>query len=477
MNMRKTICLLLLIITICQSNLNAINHQNKQSDNNDPLKGARISFMVKDVETGKIIMENNPYMCVTPASVTKIITTASAIEILGADFRFETKIKHDGHIDDNGVLHGNLYIVGDGDPTLGSSYLGDRNFISDWCRRIKNQGITHITGNIIADARCYDHCAVPISWCWEDMGTHYAPGVYGLSAYDNTFSIIMESHAPESVPSVVGVYPNMPDLVIINKAKVLRQAKDSIYVFGIPYDQRRIIDGGMPANRSRYPVRCDIGNPPLFVAQNLKSTLPIYGILCDGKATDSAVISTDSLPTLVSYKSPELSDIIKKTNFKSNNMYAEHIFKHIGLSATKSEASNMHAASVIKDFWTSKGIDFSTIRLDDGSGLSPQNAYSASLLVDILCYMHNSNNAKVFYESLPTAGKEGTVAGFLYKTEMEGKAKIKSGSMSNVQCYSGYINAANGHRYAFAAMINFYGSKRKDIRNVIKQWLLEAYRM
>lgn len=472
LNIRRIFAFVIILSAVCRADALAPRRTDAHY-HPDSLTGARISLLVKDVNTCRTVMEENPDLCVTPASVTKIITTATALELLGPDFRFETRIAHDGTIDSTGTLHGNLYIIGGGDPTLGSSFLGDRNFINSWCRKIRAAGIRHITGNIIADSRCYDRCAIPISWCWEDMGTHYAPGVYGLSAYDNACAILLESGAPGTKPRIIGIYPDIPGMTIECNVSVLPRYNDSVYVFGVPREKKRYLEGGMPANRNRYPVRCDIGNPPLYVAESLHSQLPTYGVHCDGRPTDTVLPPARPLVTLFTYESTDLAEIIRKTNFKSNNMYAEHIFRQLGLKLTDSGSSCAHSASVIRGYWEAKGIDFSAVRIDDGSGLSPQNAYSARLLTDILCAMRHSPNADAFVRSLPVAGKEGTVAGFLRGTPLEGKVRAKSGSMSNVQCYAGYITDG-GKEYAFAILVNFYGQERKEIRRAITSWLTEA---
>ena len=410
------------------------------------LDPATVSYQVVDLNSGNIITERGGRQCATPASVTKIITTATALEMLGPDYRFETLIQHDGNYS-GGVINGNLIIKGSGDPTLGSFHLGSPDVIKRWAAKLYGEGLRKVNGDVVADASCFDREPIPVHWTWEDMGNYYAAGTFGLAIFDNTMRITFQSGAAGSKPQLGSVFPNIPDLKIDNQLRVLNIAADSGYIYGMPYDNKRIVLGGIPANRDRYTLRGDIPNPPLLVAQLLSKALQELGVEVVGEPTDKVRSGSDR-ETLFVHSSMPLSDIIKMTNFKSNNQYAEHLFKRLALERY-GEASNAKAAMVVKDFWAKQGVDVSALFLFDGSGLSPQNAYSAETLNGILRYMYQKSAYRdVFIQSLPRAGKEGTVAGFLAKTPLEGKVWMKSGSISRVQCYSGYY-LDNGKAYAF----------------------------
>lgn len=444
-------------------------------DHESALSSATLSYKMVNLNTGETVASHNAEMCATPASITKLITTATALELLGSDFTFDTTIETDGYIE-NGTLHGNLIIRGGADPTLGSVYLGDRGFISHFASVISGKGIRHITGNIIACADCLDRCPASIKWNWEDLGYHYGAGCYGLSAYDNTSIIVLNSFAPGSRPEITSVWPDAPDMLNINEIETLTIPNDSIYIFTAPYRKQRILQGGMPANRNNYVVKSSITNPPLMVASYLRRELTSRGITVDGKATAPAHCPTDSLTTLYTYHSPTLDRIVRHTNFKSNNLYAEHIFRRMGNILMPQNATCGASVRVIKDFWAAKGIDISSLFLYDGCGLAPQNAFSANLLTSILVEMRKSKNREAFYNSLPAAGKEGTVCSLLYGTSLQGRARVKSGSISNVQCYSGYITSLSGNEYAFTIMVNNYKCSRKEVRKIIERMLLRDAR-
>ena len=430
-----------------------------------------ISYEVVDLKSGEVVAAQNPELCATPASVTKIITTATALELLGGDFQFSTYIETNGTIE-NGILNGDLIIRGGADPTLGSIHLGDRAFLDYFVKVIKHKGINQIKGDVIIDPTCLDRCAASVKWIWEDMGFHYGAAAFGLSAYDNTSIITMNSGEFGTKPIVTSVWPETPNLAIYNEVKTLRIPNDSVWAFCPPYGLALYLQGGMPTNRNNYVVRTSIPNPPLLVAKSLHKKLNDWGVTVDGSYSVQTEYFPEERTLIYEYKSRKLREIIRLTNFKSNNLYAEHIFRRLGNLIMSHEATSSASIQVVKDYWAKQGIDVSALFLYDGCGLAAQNAYSAHFLNQILAHMRKSLNWDDFYQSLPRAGREGTVGSFLYRTKLQDKARLKSGSLSGVQCYSGYIMHGD-KEYAVTVMVNNFTCKRKDVKNQIEEWLLE----
>jgi D-alanyl-D-alanine carboxypeptidase/D-alanyl-D-alanine-endopeptidase (penicillin-binding protein 4) len=158
-NILKNITLLILFICLAasvqaQHKTNSIDLAINALVEDSSLKNASISFVVKDLDSNIIISEYNPNLSLPPASTMKLVTTAAALDILGSYLKFETKIMHDGYIDANNVLQGNIYIKGGGDPTLGSKYFKEKYglFMSSWVHEISKLGIDSIAGSVIGDA-------------------------------------------------------------------------------------------------------------------------------------------------------------------------------------------------------------------------------------------------------------------------------------------------------------------------------------
>lgn len=438
--------------------------------NNKLLENANISLLVKDLNNGRIVSEFRSKNSLIPASTMKLVTTATALELLGANFRFETKLEIDGIISSDSTLKGNLYIQGGGDPTLGSVKTGDANFLSKWVKALKNAGIKNIKGQIIVDESIFDDEGVNPSWTWEDIGNYYAPGIYGLSYLDNTCKVVLRSGAIGSTPKVLKTIPSIPEFSFDNQLKSTTIGFDSAYFYGAPHSYQRSIYGEIPANRNEFIVKSDIPNPGLLLAKDFQLKLLQNGFSVSKSPTDK-FDPTVKRKLIFTHFSPTLSNIITETNIKSNNHYAEHLFRYLGLKY-RAVATTRTSLQVIKDFWRSKGLPVDQLFMYDGSGLSPSNAVSAHFYLELLTYMNSkSKNNTVFKNSLPVSGVSGTLSNFLKNTPLQGKVRAKSGTISRVRCYAGYIDT-NTKNYAFVLMVNNANGTSRAVAQKMEEFLL-----
>lgn len=438
--------------------------------NNPLLENANISLLVKDLSTNKTIFQFRPNNSTIPASTMKLVTTATALEILGPKFCFQTKLEIDGKINSDGVLNGNLYIRGGGDPTLGSEHLGDKNFLQKWVEEVKKTGIKKINGRIIADGTIYDDLGVNPKWTWEDIGNYYAAGAYGISYMDNTYQLVLRSGANGTTPEILRIIPEIPSMTFENYLTSTSIAFDSAFFYGAPHSYLRSIHGEIPANRLEYIIKGDIPNPGLLLAENFQDELIENGIYINKLPSDIVTNESERRVILVQ-ESPPLSEIIKETNVHSNNGYAEQIFRYLALSKNKIGTSN-GSVQVIRSFWKSKGLPVEQLFMYDGCGLSPVDAVSSQFFVDLLSYMQTiSPNREAFFNSLPVAGKSGTLTNFLEKTALQGKVHAKSGTISRVKCYAGYIDLKRKN-YVFAIMVNNPNGTSKAVIRKMEELLL-----
>ena len=370
--------------------------------------------------------------------------------MLGADYQIKTTLEIDGKITADSILIGNLIIYGNGDPTLGSSKLGNINFLNDWVDAVRKAGIKKINGDIIADASAFDTEGVNPKWLWEDIGNYFAAGAYGISYKDNTYELELKSGTLGTTPEIIKITPNIPDLTFKNYLKSTTIRFDSAFINGAPFENVRCIYGEIPANRPSFKIKGDIPRPGLILARDFAWKLKSSGISVSGNATDQ--VKSNKRTIIYTHFSPKLSEIIKEINVTSNNHYAEHLFHHLALQSGKS-ASSVDAVKRIKNFWKSKGLPVEELFMYDGSGLSTVNAISANFFVSLLGYMDKSKNSSVFKASLPVAGKIGKPTNIPKGTALEGKVQAKSGTFSRVKSYAGYINA-NGKQLAFAIIVN-----------------------
>lgn len=436
-----------------------------QSDN---LKHAAVSLKAIDLTTGKTIVSHNENMALTPASNMKLVTTATALDLLGENFYYETPVVYDGFIQDS-ILNGNLYIKGNGDPALGSEFIeGDKeSFLKEWLIAINKAGIKRISGNIVALDHLFGYEGVSPKTLWEDMGNYYASGIYGISVFDNMYRVYLQSFTPGSETIVLFTEPKMEDIRFTNEIKAAESNSDESFISGVPFSNARRLYGSIPSNRSSFTIKGDIPDPGLFLSQYFCSYLKKNGVEVTGKATTFRLdpVFPEKEKLLGSVRSKYLAAIVRVINVRSNNHYAEALYKKLSL------LSNINFA----DYWNGKGLDSNALMMFDGSGMSPLNAVSAGFLVDLLVYMdRKTGKTGAFYQSLPLAGKEGTVASFLKNTPLAGKARLKSGSITNVQSYSGYIEDGT-KRYAVSLIVNNFTGKRAGLKKQIEKLFQDLF--
>lgn len=421
------------------------------------------SFYAVDLKTGKVAANHRGDSALVPASVMKIVTSAAALQVMGGDKTFETKLMYEGKINKNGLLKGDLYIQGGGDPTLGSDGIEAKPeaFLTEWVNEMKKAGITSVIGDIIVLDDLFGYEGIPGKWLWEDMGTDYAPGTYGISIFDNIYTLYLSSGVPGTVPKIIGTIPQMKNLIFDNQAVVSPDGKRDIYVRGVPFENKRGFYGIVPQNKKEITIKSDIPDPGFFLGQYFSDYIRKNGIKFNGKVTTARVTTRrPKNPVMLAVtESAPVSEIIKVLLTRSDNHYAEHLFQLL----EKVERVN------IVEFWKEKGLDVDSLTMKDGSGLSRGDTLSAKLLTDILVYMDEKKELK-FEELLPIAGQEGTVAKFLKETPLSGNARIKSGSMSGIQSYAGYLEK-DGKRYAFAIIVNHWNGDRTDLRDEMEKLL------
>lgn len=437
-------------------------------------KNTTVGIHVVNFESGTSIVEYNSNGLLIPASTLKIVTSAAALEILGPDYRFKTEIGYVGELKENNELKGDLVFIGGGDPTLGSMYfinsVSNTNFINLWVQKIKSAGIQQVSGDIILDTSIYDSEKVPSTWIWGDIGNYYGVGANAFTCYDNLFRITFKSPARAGeLTSIISTYPKIQGLEISNEVVSSEINSDRAYVFGSPLDKTRVIRGTIPKGRNAFTIKAAVHQPEEILANELMASLAKEGIFISG----GVKFQKSDIPkfqNIYIHESPALSEIIKVLNHESVNLFAEHLVKQV--AAEKAGIGDREKGiELITEFWKSKGIIENDFFMEDGSGLSHFNAISPNQINSILVYMaQESENSEAFINSLPTAGS-GTLASFNTNYFSGNILQAKSGSMTRVRCYAGFILTDSGNKLAFSIMFNhFSGSSSKlviEIENIL----------
>ena len=440
------------------------------------LDQASIGFYAIDAKTGELLGASTPQLSMAPASILKLMTTSTALELLGADYQFETKLAYIGNLSGD-TLDGDLVIVAGGDPALGSKYFKDhkpyQNFVGHWAEVIEKLGIRHITGNLIVDSSVYDDQSIPDTWIWEDMGNYYGAGVFGLSAYDNTYVIHFSSPATAGEQTHIEyTLPVLPNVDFDNRVLSSDENRDQAYVFGSPLDTKRIIRGTIPKGRTDFTVKASIPNPPLLVGTQLMQELALKQIDLSGEVRCDIVEKPEGLVTVSTIKSPRLSEIIDVTNHESVNLFAEHFLKQMAY-ATTGLGTTESGIDIVTEFWEQKGMDTKGLFMEDGSGLSRFNTITAKQMVFMLNYMKNESvNSEAFFNSLPTV-PNGTLWYFNQNNFPKQALRAKSGSMTRVRCFAGQLKTQSKRTVLFTILLNNFSCSQSQAIKTIEKLLVE----
>lgn len=431
------------------------------------LKHASVSVYIADVNTGEPIIDYNSEESVVPASVLKLYTSAAALELLGPDYSFSTVLAYSGHLNSRtGVLDGDIIIKGGGDPTLASKRFPDfySDFPEKWVKEIKELGIRKIRGRVITDDSYYDYEPVPAKWLWEDAGNYYGAGAYGLSIYDNTYEIHLDTYSDSTKVRISYVTP--PECKIdLNSRIALTRNTDLGYVFSAPYSINGWLAGSLPVNRNDLVLRASINDPPLLMAKLMNNKLKEAGIKIAGEPSTTRLmsISDNTQLTFVSVvKSPTLSEIIKALNHQSINLYAEHLLKELG-KVYSNEGTTSRGLEVLYKFLNEAGLSSEGIFLVDGSGLSPANVITSKGLVSLLVHLRkNGKYFPIFLNSLALPG-EGTLKSYFRDPVFISRIYAKSGSMTRVRSFSGYLSTLSGRELSFSIIVNNFTGPSSNI--------------
>jgi serine-type D-Ala-D-Ala carboxypeptidase/endopeptidase (penicillin-binding protein 4) len=445
------------------------------------LKNGQSGIVVMDAQTGEVLASHNSCMSVIPASNMKIVTTAAILGILGENFRFRTELQHDGMVRDS-ILYGNVFIKGYGDPTLASpEFEGIPSMaavLDSFSDKIKALGIKKIVGKIVGDGSVFEPMTAVPTWLWEDLGNYYGVGPSGLNFHENLYNLnFIQNSNVGSTPSVLGASPQVPDFQLINEVKSAKGGGDDAYIYSTPYATVGTVGGRIPAGNKIFSINGALPDPPYFAAWHLRKRLIENGIDVSDSATTQLKLEQKNEPfrlrqTFYAWFSPTLGTIIKRTNLESVNLYCEAFVRTIGLQRMGMGTNDVGTAEIAR-YWRSKGVDTEGLFMQDGSGLSPRNGVTALQLASILRnVVGDSLVFPSFYASLPEAGKTGTMKG-MFKTNFAAQQRIraKSGTITRVKSYSGYVTTTDGKLLAFSAVCNNFTCSQRDMRLKLEQFM------
>lgn len=412
-----------------------------------------------------------------PASTMKLITTGMAIHLLGPDFKYITRIGYSGVIKD-GTLDGDLYIVGGGDPTIASKdsiSISRTDLFRQWKSFLDKAGIKRVSGNVIGDGRYFDGPMEHDTWSYQDIGTAYGAGLNGLSFYENAQDFRVSAGPSVGSPVNVSViFPATPWMKYEYSCKTAPAGTgDQLYLFNSDFAPRAEVRGSFAIDRKpkveEFSNRfgsytcayyfCDYLRSNGIAVSRTPADIIRGRIRTDLSSSEYSRYASkvDDLNMLGQTYSPSLARIARETNLKSDNFYAETLFRTLGRRLHHS-ASYDSSYVAMNEVMKSLGICADDVRIVDGSGLARHNYISPSFFVRFLSAMMDSPSFADYIQTIAQPGSRHYESRLrVSPASVKSRVHLKSGSMNGVRCFSGYIEPSAGSKsdtIVFSIMTN-----------------------
>ena len=437
---------------------------------------ATLSVSIYNITTGKKLYGYDDQRSVIPASVQKLLTTGTGFALLGNDFRFSTLLTMRGEVDRDGVLHGNLYISGGGDPLLGSyryrQTTADTLF-AQWTAALRKRGVRRIDGGVYYNTTIFDDQRLHDSWAWGDVGNYYGAGVSGLNFHENMYFVYFTPGVRTG--AIAPVSRTVPkNIELLANSTVTTGAAgsgDNVVIYGGPVSTWRLYTGTVPQGQREFSVRGSLPDPARTCADMFASYLRTHGIGVSLGADEVRALP-DSLRTVMDYQSVPYRTIAQYTNHTSNNIYAEAIFKYLG-HKKYGRGSFANGSQAVADYLKAKGVSADGVRIVDGCGLSRQNVLTTDFLCRYLSAVSKETWFEDFLGTLPKAGESGTVRNILPGLPEGISVRMKSGTMAAVKSYAGYITTGSGELLTFAVVSNNHECTNREAGEMINRILIK----
>jgi D-alanyl-D-alanine carboxypeptidase/D-alanyl-D-alanine-endopeptidase (penicillin-binding protein 4) len=424
------------------------------------LRAATWGVDVRSLSRHEPLFEANREKLLVPSSNMKIVTLAAAAERLGWDYTFETRVAAAGTIA-NGMLDGDLVVVGSGDPTI-EDWAGDATrLFGDWAAQLKTAGVRAIGGRIVGDDRAFEDDGFGTGWAWDDLDRSYATPVGALQFNENTGQIVVAPGAREGAPAEISTRP--PSATLAARNMVRTGARGTLLALAsqrLPGSTMLDIRGSIPLGFSPVVRNVSVVNPTLYFVNHLRSVLVANGIEVRGPAVDindmESPPARERITTIVTHRSAPLSELSGTMMRLSQNLYAETLLRALGAWAgTPTAAGGITAIRRVMDNWN---VPAAAYEQADGSGLSRYNLVTADTFVSILTHVDGDARLRApFRNALPAAGRDGTLENRMKGTPAQGNAQAKSGSLNNARALSGYVTSADGEPLVFSIIANNFG--------------------
>lgn len=449
----------------------------------DEFAAARWGICVTTLKDGRTVYERNADKLFTPASNMKLFPTGVALELLGPDYHWRTSVYATTQPDAVGTLNGDLILYGRGAPDLVAQTRKEGGgSLEQLADDLYNHGLRRVKGNVVGDESYFRGDPVGDGWQWNDMQWYFGAEASALTINNNEVDLNVIPPEKSGTSPLAKVTDTTGTVNVVNEMDVVESAeKMTVGIHRGLSDNTVHVWGTFPAGSKGFGARLSVHQPALWAARLLLEALKSKGVVIEGAAQSrdsrqppSQRFDPSKAIELAFTSSKSLGEIAKQTNKGSVNLYAELILRTLGRERGSLVGSNEAAGRERGDdevglalirLWLSRaGVSTEGMALHDGSGLSRLDLITPRAFAALLRELSQRGNAPIFRDSLPVAGRDGTLGGRLAK--LADRVSAKTGSLTYDTALSGYVNAANGEVLAFSIICNDEVARHSSARAI-----------
>lgn len=452
-----------------------------------PVNKGAWGLLVADAATGETLYEKNADRYFTPASNMKLLTTALALDKLGPDYRFRTTMETHGSIT-QGVLAGDLILVGRGDPNLSNRKFPfdakeefdgpPEKVLSELADQVVAHGVKEISGVIVGDDSYFPRDRYPDGWEIDDMVWEYGAAISAIVVDDNAVTVTLTPGNKAGDRTVAVVDPATSDFTLRNEAttaektekpdKSVKSEKSDLTLVREPGSNTVLLTGTMPAKSAPRKLVLAVQEPAQNAASTMARLLVDRGVKLHGsvRASHDPDAAEASRTVLAEHVSLPLATTLKLVNKISQNLHTEILLR----TAARQQGRWATSDDLLKfpeEFYARVGIAPGDVVQEDGSGLSRHDMVTSRAFVALLLYAQKQTWFPIYFDSLPVAGIDGTLSDRMKKAGVMGKIHAKTGSVEHVRTLSGYAETAGGRRLIFSFLSNNESVKEHEVHDAL----------